>query len=80
MEKIIGRSVYNTVRDTKIVGVHGTSLFITSTGHFYLYSSERLIQALETEDVNEWVKTHWFSFSPEEIAHVKRYVQLEEGE
>jgi hypothetical protein len=79
MEKIIGRSVYNTVRDTKIAGIHGTSLFITSTGHFYLYDSEKLIQALEKEEAVEWVKTHWFGFSPDEIARLKRYIDIGEA-
>ena len=74
MEKMVGRTQYNTVRDTKIVGVKDSSLFITSTEKFYLYSGEGQIQVMELNEVRDWIKNNWNNFSPDELKRIGRYV------
>ena len=62
MEKMVGRTQYNTARDTKIVRTKGSSLFITSTEKFYLYLGEGQIQVMEMDEVRDWVKNNWMDY------------------
>ncbi len=78
MEKMVGRTQYNTARDTKIVGAKGSSLFITSTEKFYLYASDGQIQVMEMDEVREWIKNQWMNFSPDELKRIGRYVIFDE--
>ena len=79
MEKMVGRTQYNTVRDTKIVGVKDSSLFITSTEKFYLYSGEGQILVMELNEVRDWIKNNWNNFSPNELKRIGRYVVFDEA-
>ena len=77
MEKMLGRTQYNTARDTKIVGAKGSSLFIASTEKLYLYSGEEQIQVMEMDEVRDWIKNNRMNFSPDELKRIGRYVVFE---
>ena len=77
MEKMVRRTQYNTVRDTKIVGAKGSSLFITSTEKFYLYSNEGQMQVMEFDEVKDWIKNNWMNFSPDELPRSRRNIKFE---
>ncbi len=77
MEKIVGRTLYNTNRDTRIVG-HGLNfLFTTSLEDYYQYLTEGKIIPLEHDGMVDWLRLNWGKFSVIDIERVKRYIKLD---
>lgn len=76
MEKIVGQTLYNTNRDTRIVATGLCEIFITSAGMFYLYYNEGRITPLEDYETKDWVKNNFRSFSQPELERLKRFVHF----
>lgn len=80
MEKIVGRTLYNTNRDTKIVSVQGAVLFITASANFYLYYSTGQVVPAQMYEVKDWIKSNGNSFTHDELQRIKRYITFSEEE
>lgn len=76
MEKIVGRTQYNTNRDIKTVGNGLSVLFINSSSEYYLCFSEGRLVPMKFYEVEEWIKLNLQKFAAMELERVKKFIHI----